>query len=875
MLSRDPAQITAIPRIVTAEGAEHQNPDQILEDFACFYSELYRSKASFSQEALGGYLDGISFPKLSRNDSETLNQTITSEEVLEAIAAFPSGKSPGPDGLPMEWYKAHGDLIAPQLTSLFNDIVQGAPLPITSKLATVVLILKEGKPPENCGSYRPISLLNSDIKILAKILANRLKLVIEQLIHPDQTGFMPNKGTDINIRRLYTNISANHRNMGERIVVSLDTEKAFDTIEWSYLWQILSRYELGNNYIAWVKALYDSPRARVRVNSGLTGEIPLARGTRQGCPLSPLLFALAIEPLAIRIRSNPQIVGLQLQRWEEKLSLYADDMLVYLADPRDSLSRLLGEIAGFGDFTGLRVNWGKSLVFPIDSGAQRDMRHGPLLQWVDSFRYLGIEIHKDTKKYVDLNLTPLIRSLKLKVQNWANLPLSLPGRINILKLIFLPKLLYAFHNSPVVPPRTWFRNLDAIVRGFIWAGERPRIGWQTLQAPVNRGGLSLPNFLLYFYASQLVYAWWWLNPNPNNQAVVLEAGLISSFEALANQLHRGLTSIYDLTPSMKTVCTVFQRTVVSPSRKRSQWSKWSPLWGNETLIQLRQVPDPATWASVGIRYLGDVVRSGEIKQFEQLKEDYGLQNRMLFRFLQLRHALAAQFPEGAPVLVETTLESYLRRPELVRQLSWFYALLLREDFDPLQHFCRKWQHEFPQLNDGDWKEILCQIPEANISSRDRYIQSKFLNRVYLTPHRLARIYPGCPDVCPKCNRDQGTYKHVFWDCPEIQRFWGEIMQFAGTKLGLPNVCSPELCLLGITEGLDLGSSERICLLQLVHFAKKAILMNWKATAPPSLRFWKKLINNVLPSQKLTYQARGCPGKFGKIWNAWLGADRTP
>uniref|UniRef100_A0A803J2H9 Reverse transcriptase domain-containing protein n=1 Tax=Xenopus tropicalis TaxID=8364 RepID=A0A803J2H9_XENTR len=874
ILAREPTHITSIPRLISSRGQEVLRQDQITAEFAHYYSTLYDSKINYPPETLTQYLSETPIPTLSQVEAEVLNREINLEEVTKAIDSFPNGKSPGPDGLPIEWYKTNKDIVAPQLCNLYNMITQGAHLPESMRMATITLILKQGKPPERCESYRPISLLNSDVKILAKVLANRLKTVIELLIHPDQTGFMPSKATDINIRRLFTNIWAKHDVTGERVVVALDTEKAFDTVEWSYLWALLTRYGLGSQFISWVKALYESPSARIMVNSELSQAFPLKRGTRQGCPLSPFLFALAIEPLAIKIRNNAGIQGLKLQRVEEKISLYADDMLIYLANPKQPLTELLTEVIRFGGLSGLRVNWAKSLVFPIDNEAARDPTHGPQLQWVTSFTYLGIVIHKDPKKFTERNLTPPLKSLRTKLQHWASLPLSLPGRINILKMIWLPKFLYLFHNAPILPAKKWFREIDVCVREFIWAGERPRIKMPMLEAPVKKGGLALPNFLLYFYASQLVYANWWFNPDPNNQATVLEAAVVSSFEALANQIYRGIPSIHPLTPPMKTLIQVFSRTVKATHQKANSWSKWTPLWGNNTLTQFKTFPDANLWAAAGVKRLHDVVEAGGIKRYAQLKEEFNLQNHMLFRYLQLKHAFQIQFPREPPIITESTLERYLHRPNLLKPLSWFYAILLQGSFDSVNHIRLKWAQDFPQLDNEVWKDILEQITETNIATRDRYIQVKFLNRVYLTPHRLARIYQGYPDVCVKCNVDQGNYIHVFWDCPKIQQYWTTILTFMGSSLGLPNIRTPEFCLLGHTEGLTLPSGDRICLQQLLHYAKKAILLTWKNMEPPTLGFWIKLVDDTLPRQKLTYLARGCPAKFDKIWSCWLTVPRT-
>lgn len=157
----------------------------------------------------------------------------------------------------------------------------------------------------------------------------------------------------MNIRRLFMNIQAQHDNAGTKMVVALDTAKAFDSVEWVYLWECLRCYGFGPNFIKWVQLPYQTPKARVFVNGWLSDQISLERGTGQGCPLSPLPYALAAEPLAIAIRTSPDVIGLRRGDSWEKLRLYADDTVLYLADQGPSLQAALTNIETMGKYSGL------------------------------------------------------------------------------------------------------------------------------------------------------------------------------------------------------------------------------------------------------------------------------------------------------------------------------------------------------------------------------------------------------------------------------------------------------------------------------------------------------------------------------------------
>ncbi|KAI5085645.1 hypothetical protein C0J45_2327, partial [Silurus meridionalis] len=268
----------------------------------------------------------------------------------------PSGKSPGPDGFPTEFFKK----LSPQLSSLLLSVFEGSLndgyLPPSLRQASISLLLKPDRNPLECGSYRSISLLNVDVNILAKVLSLRLETVIQDIIHPDQTGFIKNRQVFFYIRRLMNIIYTSSDSSLPEALVSLDVEKAFDRVEWDYLFLTLEKFGFGDRFVSWVKLLYSSPLASVRSNSVSSGYFTLYRGTRQGCPLSPLLFALAIEPLTISLRNNHNITGIIRAGNEQKISLYADDIVVYISDPESSLPHILDILNQFSGVSGYKLN---------------------------------------------------------------------------------------------------------------------------------------------------------------------------------------------------------------------------------------------------------------------------------------------------------------------------------------------------------------------------------------------------------------------------------------------------------------------------------------------------------------------------------------
>ena len=154
------------------------------------------------------------------------------------------------------------------------------------------------------------------------------------------------------------------------MVISMDAEKAFDRVEWGYLFSALNRFGFGKNYVSWIQLLYSAPTASVTTNSTQSKYFPLQRGCRQGCPLSPLLFAIAIEPLSIILKSSTAFKGISRDGVEHRVSLYADDLLLYVSSPTECINGILDVLQSFGSFSGYKLNISKSECFPLNPAAK-------------------------------------------------------------------------------------------------------------------------------------------------------------------------------------------------------------------------------------------------------------------------------------------------------------------------------------------------------------------------------------------------------------------------------------------------------------------------------------------------------------------------
>lgn len=231
---------------------------------------------------------------------------------------------------------------------------------------------------------------------------------------------------------------------------------------------------------------------------------PLFQGTRQGCPLSPLLFALAIEPLSAALKIEEGLGG--IERWgiEHRVLLHADDLLLYVSNPLASIPRILTLLNFFGRLSGYKLNISKSEYFPINQLAVAiSPSNIPFKIANTGFKYLGITITQSLQTMREQNLTSLTTTVKSDLQRWNYLPLSLDGRIQIIKMNVLPRYLYVFQCLPIFLPKSFFTAINDIISSFIWAGKRPRASRTLLCRHRSAGGLGLPNLIGYYWAANV------------------------------------------------------------------------------------------------------------------------------------------------------------------------------------------------------------------------------------------------------------------------------------------------------------------------------------------------------------------------------------
>ena len=379
-----------------------------------FYKELYKSEVNGEGVTDNAFLDNL--PQVSAGTLAGLDTAVTLEELESALQLLQGDRAPGLDGIPTEFYKVFWSEVGEDLLAVLNDSLAGGRLPVSCRRAVLTLLPKKGDLTE-IKSWRPVSLLCSDYKILSKVLSKRLSKVMEQVVHADQTYCVPGRSIADNVSLIRDVIDVSRILKLDVGLISLDQEKAFDRVEHKYLWDVLGAFGFSETFISMLKVMYCDVESILKINGGLSAPFKVNRGVRQGCSLSGMLYSLAIEPLlnTLRIRLN----GISIPGCINplRLSAYADDVVLLINGERD-ITALLKILNDFGLVSSAKVNWSKSEALLLGQWLANGVPNlpGGLLWKKDGFKYLGIFLGNDT--VVQKNWEGALEKVKGRLEKW-------------------------------------------------------------------------------------------------------------------------------------------------------------------------------------------------------------------------------------------------------------------------------------------------------------------------------------------------------------------------------------------------------------------------------------------------------------------------
>lgn len=288
-------------------------------------------------------------------------------------------------------------------------------------------------------------------------------------------------------------------------------------------------------------------------------------------------------------------------------------------------------------FSGYKVNESKSNILFLNHSERSSPPIHTSFSNTNCFTYLGIKITPTIDDVVCSNYIPVIAAVTSLIKRWSAMPISMVGRINILKMSVLPKFLYLFQCIPRPPPSNFFTNMSNLFRDFIWNNRRARLHVSLLYLPFDRGGLKLPNLKLYYWACQLWAASFWFRPHLGLSWVNIERFTSTNlplhlylYSARPEKLKKSIGNPF----VTNTICLCHN--VHKYLNIVSELSQFSPIWGNENFPPATKDMGFKFWAEKGIGKIADLFQDGVFMSFETVRQIFDVPAKHFLKYLQIR-----------------------------------------------------------------------------------------------------------------------------------------------------------------------------------------------------------------------------------------------
>ncbi|GJZ06780.1 RNA-directed DNA polymerase, eukaryota [Tanacetum coccineum] len=431
-----------------------------------------KAKIQWAIEGQTINLDSHMFQKISIDQNADLESDVSLEEIKKAVWECGTNKSSGPDGFSFEFIQKYWNIIQHDVINVVKEFFSSSKFPLGSNSSFITLIPKS-LDAKMVKDFRPISLIGSFYKIVAKILSNRLCIVMPDLISD------------------YHKIKA--------MIFKADFEKAFDSVRWDYLDGVLNNFGFGVKWRGWIQACLSSAMGSILVNGSPSSEFKFHKGLKQGDPLSPFLFILVMESLHIsfnNILNSGLYKGIRI---DESLTLshlfYADDAVFIGKWDKANVITIVNMLKCFYLASGLKINIQKSKIMGIGTSQEEVDVAANVIgcnTFSSPFNYLGVKVGSSSSRSNFWD--EVIAKLSSRLSKWKIKMLSIGGRFTLNKAVLssLPIYLMSIYKTPVGV----LRKMESIRRRFfngadINENKMSMIGWEKIMVSRKKGGLAM------------------------------------------------------------------------------------------------------------------------------------------------------------------------------------------------------------------------------------------------------------------------------------------------------------------------------------------------------------------------------------------------
>ena len=736
---------------------------QILEAQRSFYQDLYTSDKCVHFTAPAVRPVSVSGESISKKE-----EMFSQEEVIEAMKGLKNGSCPGPDGLPIEIYKIFWKHLKSPFMNMMNAAYETEYLPPSCRKGVINVIPKGNKDTRFLKNLRPITLLNSDYKLIEKTLANRMLPGMEEVIHQNQTGFLPGRRICVNIRKILDAVLNAREENSSGIILSCDYLKCFDRIENCAVQGAMSYFGFAESLIKWVQILYKDFTVRVQNNGYFSNNINVTRSVHQGAPASNVLFLCVAELLAIALRNDESVKGLKLKEVMQFLNQFADDMDVISECDQESFNRILKHIHDFHDSTGFSLSYDKTSIYRVGSAVKSNAKlySEKELNWTsETINVLGVDIFQ-TESELQQNYESVIVKAKNTLNSWENRHLSLLGKVTVINSLISSLFVYKMYVLPSMR-NDLKKKLRELCESFLWNGRRPKIKWDILTRHFSQGGVSLAD--MNVKDASLKAAW---------VKIIFEGGYSDQYVHNIINPHIG-ANIW--------CCNLKDQHVQYVGCKSEFWNdvlkSWCKYHYDENRVESDEVlwfnsrilveDKPICWRKYiekGLMYLSQIHQKGGYLSQLEAKSKYSLS---CMDYNTLKSAIPRYMCARVQSMSESQCftDSQFRRFMETEKVSKFVYREIQEK-NVVNTPCaaeKKWESE---LNERfSIGEETLRLKKCTGITKYRSFQYRFLHRAIVTNEQLFRWGLKVSNNCSFCEMHRENVRHLFYDCERVTPLW--------------------------------------------------------------------------------------------------------
>ena len=700
-----------------------------------------------------------------------MNIPFEETEVKNAINQLKKDKTPGKDGLTAEFYQECWEEIRPLFMSMLTYSYTSQHLGESMLLGVLNLIPKPKRDSRLLKNLRPITLLNSDYKIIEKCVINRIEPHLHYLINQDQKGFLSGRRISANIRKILDIMHITERENIEAVVLNLDFRKAFDEISFSAILGALEAFNFPTYITQWINILYTNFCIQVQNNGKFSNTLEVTRGLHQGGCASTAIFLLVAETLAEEIRTCEKIHGISVNSdTTALLDQFADDADIFSMFKEDSINGIIQCLINNKGQTGLTVNYDKTTLYRIGSlkKSKAQLYTQPNIKWTNGpVNVLGITVDHDD--IIRLNYTELMEKAESTLLQWHNRNISLHGKVLVINTLVMSLFIYRMMVLPRMP-KNMCKKMNELFNRYLWGGKRPKIKLDVLQQSKQQGGLNLTN--LEDRDSAIKITWLQVLEEDRKTAEIAYAAMgnpAQSLKELIWSCNFHWQDVQVMLPKSNTFWKEVMEAWAKLNFDTSNEAHEQIIWCN-SFVRINQ--SPVFWPKAfqkGLIYIFQLYPRGEEITERVAKEQYEL--NFLERLMLLQSILTQWRNQGyAPLVRSSTQYEKLKEK---RNLAGHAYAKLRENRYPDQPFLQ-WAEDLslePEYD--DYIQAFKNIYVASNIPKYRSFQYRLLHRAVVTNVQLCRWKIKSTNMCTFCAEDQETLLHLFINCKEVKKTVGQ------------------------------------------------------------------------------------------------------